>query len=155
ESHPELCNPSALTKEQASGLARACRERGIRPIPLFNCLGHQSWSRRTGPLLSKYPDLDETPGQFPENQGIYCRSWCPQHPKVHDIVFTLLDELIAAFQADAVHVGMDEVFIVASQHCPRCKDGDPSKLFAKAVNDLHAHLVDQRKVEMLMWADRL
>ena len=83
QSHPELRNASAVTKEQAARLARACRERGIRPIPLFNCLGHQSWSKNTGPLLTKYPELDETPGQFPENQGIYCRSWCPQHPKVN------------------------------------------------------------------------
>jgi hypothetical protein len=155
QSHPELRNASVLAKEQAARLAGACRERGIRPIPLFNCLGHQSWSKRTGPLLTKYPELDETPGQFPENKGIYCRSWCPQHPKVNEIVFALLDELISAFEADAVHVGMDEVFLIASEHCLRCKGGDPAKLFAKAVNDLHAHLVAQRKVEMLMWADRL
>ena len=83
-SHPELRETSALTREQAGRLARACRERGIRPIPLFNCLGHQSWSKHTGPLLTKYPELDETPGQFPENKGIYCRSWCPQNPKVCD-----------------------------------------------------------------------
>jgi hypothetical protein len=131
ESHPELRNTSVLTKEQATRLGRACRERGIRPIPLFNCLGHQSWSKRTGPLLTKYPELDETPGQFPENKGIYRRSWCP-HPKVNEIVFVLLDELIAAFEADAVHVGMDEVFLIASPHCARCKDGDPAKLFANA-----------------------
>lgn len=154
-SHPELRNGGALTQEQASRLARECRARGIRPIPLFNCLGHQSWSKQTGPLLTKHPELDETPGQYPENTGIYCRSWCPQHPKVNTIVFALLDELIAAFEADAVHVGMDEVFLIASEHCPRCKGGDPAKLFAKAVNDLHAHLVGQRNVEMLLWADRL
>jgi hypothetical protein len=155
ESHPELRHAGALSKEQAMRLARACREHGIRPMPLFNCLGHQSWSKRTGPLLTKYPELDETPGEFPENKGIYCRSWCSQHPKVNAIVFALLDELIAAFDADAVHVGMDEVFLIASEHCPRCKGGDPAKLFAQAVNDLHAHLVGQREVEMLMWADRL
>jgi hypothetical protein len=74
---------------------------------------------------------------------------------VNEIVFALLDEIIFAFEADAVHVGMDEVFLIASPHCARCKDGDPAKLFAKAVNDLHGHLVGQRKVEMLMWADRL
>jgi len=154
-SHPELASPSALTKSQATQLARECRQRGLRPIPLFNCLGHQSWSKRTGPLLAKYPELDETPGQFPGNTNIYCRSWCPQHPKVNEIVFALLDELITAFDADAIHAGMDEVFLIASEHCPRCKGGDPAKLFAKAANDLHAHLVGQRKVEMLIWSDRL
>ncbi|MBO3803635.1 MAG: hypothetical protein JTT11_07185, partial [Candidatus Brockarchaeota archaeon] len=41
------------------------------------------------------------------------------------------------------------------EHCPRCKGQDPSKLFAKAANDYHEHLVKERGVEMLMWGDRL
>ena len=57
--------------------------------------------------------------------------------------------------ADALHVGMDEVFLIASEHCDRCRGGDPAKLFAKAVNDLHHHIVEERKLEMLMWGDRL
>jgi hypothetical protein len=99
--------------------------------------------------------LDETPGQFPGNQGIYCRSWCPQNPEVNKIVFSLIDELIEAFQAGAFHVGMDEVFLLASDYCPRCHGGDPAALFARAVNDLHGHIVGQRHREMLMWGDRL
>ncbi len=31
---------------------------------------------------------------------------------------------------------------------------DPAQVFAKAVKDLHGHLVKQRGVDMLMWADR-
>jgi hypothetical protein len=49
---------------------------------------------------------------------------------------------------------MDEVFLIASQHCPRCRGGDPAKLFAKAVLDLHGHIVGKHKLEMLMWGDR-
>jgi hypothetical protein len=155
QSHPELGSAGGLTKAGAAGLARACREHGIRPIPLFNCLGHQSWAKTTFPLLVKHPEFDETPGQFPDNKDIYCRSWCPQHPEVNRVVFALIDELVDAFSADAVHVGMDEVFLIASEHCPRCKGGDPATLFAKAVKDLHGHIVGGRKVEMLMWSDRL
>ena len=70
------------------------------------------------------------------------------------MVFALIDELAEAFDADAFHVGMDEVFLIASEHCPRCRGGDPAKLFAKAVNDLHRHIVGERKLEMLMWGDR-
>ncbi|MDB6021495.1 MAG: hypothetical protein JWQ04_1352, partial [Pedosphaera sp.] len=98
---------------------------------------------------------DETPGQFPDNKKIYCRSWCPQNPEVNKVVFALVDEMIDAFEADAFHVGMDEVFIMASEYCPRCRGGDPAKLFAKAVNDFHQHIVGDRKIEMLMWGDRL
>lgn len=67
----------------------------------FSCLGHQSWQENTGPLLTKYPELDLTPGAFPENEGIYCRAWDLLNPKVNEIVFALMDELIDAFQVDA------------------------------------------------------
>ena len=66
----------------------------------------------------------------------------------------MLDELINAFAADAFHVGMDEVFLIGSEHSPSTKGKDPAKIFAKAVNDLHGHLVKKRGMTMLMWADR-
>ena len=155
QSHPEVRSDRYVTKAEAQELSRAAHSYGIRLIPQLNCLGHQSWSKNTLPLLAKHPEFDETPGQFPENKGIYCRSWCPQHPEINAFVFALIDELIDAFDADAFHVGMDEVFLICSEFCPRCKNGDRAKLFAKAVNDLHGHIVGKRKVEMLMWADRL
>ena len=124
-------------------------------IPQFQCLGHQSWSKHTYSLLTKYPQFDETPGQYPDNEGIYCRSWCPLHPEVNAIVFDLMDELIEVFEADAFHVGMDEVFLIGEDVCSRCKGKDKAELFAKAVNDYHQHLVSKRKAEMLIWGDRL
>lgn len=154
-SHADLRDRDPITPDRARMLARACRDHGIRPIPQFQCLGHQSWKEVTSPLLIRYPQFDETPGQFPSNDGIYCRSWCPRHPEVNAIVYDLFDELIDAFEADALHVGMDEVFLIASEHCPRCAGGGPAELFARAVGDYHAHLVGKRGVEMLMWADRL
>ena len=155
KSHPEVRSKEFLTRAQARELTAAAHAQGIRLIPQLNCLGHQSWSKNTLPLLAQHPEFDETPGQFPDNKGIYCRSWCPQNPAVNRVVFDLIDELIDGFDADAVHVGMDEVFIIASEYCPRCRGGDPAKLFAKAVNDLHGHIVTKRKREMLMWGDRL
>jgi hypothetical protein len=154
-SHPEVRTGGFIKATRAHELTAAAHAQGIRLIPQLNCLGHQSWSKNTGELLASHPEFDETPGQFPENKGIYCRSWCPQHPDVNKIVFTLLDDLAEGFDADALHVGMDEVFLLASEHCTRCRGGDPAKLFAKAVNDLHRHIVEERKVEMLMWGDRL
>jgi hypothetical protein len=154
-SHPELkSGGGAITKAGAGQFSAACRKEGIRPVPMINCLGHQSWAENTGVLLTKHPEFDETPGQYPRNKGIYCRSWCPQNPDVNKVVFDLMDELLDAFQADAFHVGMDEVFLIGSEFCPRCKGQDPAKLFAKAVTDLHDHL-KSKGAEMLMWGDRL
>ncbi len=155
KSHPELRPPQFVTRAKAQELAQEARSLGIRLIPQLNCLGHQSWAKVTDPLLVKYPQFDETPGQFPGNTNIYCRSWCPQNPDVNKVVFALIDDLADGFDADAFHVGMDEVFLIASEYCPRCHGGDPAKLFAKAVNDLHRHIVGKRKLEMLMWSDRL
>ena len=123
KSHPELSSRGCVTQARAHELAAAARESGIRLIPQINCLGHQSWSKTTLSLLTKHPEFDETPGQFPNNTNIYCRSWCPQNPEVNKVVFALVDELVEAFEADAFHVGMDEVFIIASEHCPRCPGG--------------------------------
>jgi len=155
QSHPELRAGNPSKKEQIKKLAAECRKHHIRLIPQFQCLGHQSWREHTSPLLVKYPQFDETPGQHPKNKGIYCRSWCPLHPDVNRIVFELMNELIDAFEADAFHVGMDEVFLIGDDACPRCKGKDKAKLFAKAVNDYHRHLVEKHKLEMLMWGDRL
>ncbi len=155
QSHPELRGGNPSSAEQIGKLVAACRAHHVRLIPQFQCLGHQSWSKHTYGLLTKYPQFDETPGLYPDNEGIYCRSWCPLHPEVNAIVFDLMDELIDVFDADALHVGMDEVFLIGEDVCPRCKGKDKAELFAKAVNDYHQHLVGKRKVEMLLWGDRL
>jgi len=155
KSHPELQAANPSKKEQIKRLVAECRKHHIRLIPQFQCLGHQSWRQHTFALLVKYPQFDETLGQYPNNEGIYCRSWCPLHPQVNSIVFDLMDELIDACQADAFHVGMDEVFLIGEDGCPRCKGKDKAELFAKAVTDYHKHLVEKRKLQMLMWGDRL
>ena len=155
-SHPELCaSAKRADRGRRRDLAATCRRHGIRLIPMFNSLGHQSWARTTFPLLTKHPEFDESPDVNKDNQGIYCRSWCPLHPDVNKVVFALIDELIDAFGADAFHVGMDEVFIVAHPGCSRCKGKDPAELFARSVNDLYRHIAGERKLTMLMWADRL
>ncbi len=154
KSRPEL-KCTGLTHQQARDLAHWCRKHNVRLIPLFNCLGHQSWGVNTFALLRTYPEFDETPHVPPDNKGIYCREWCPSHPEVNKVVFDLLDELIDAFEADALHVGMDEVFLIGSEKCPRCRGKDVAELFAKVVCELHQHLTKEKGVEMLMWGDRL
>lgn len=154
-SHPQLQGKNPSKKTQIKKLVAECRKHNVRLIPQFQCLGHQSWRNNVFPLLVKYPQFDETFGQHTDNEGIYCRSWCPLHPEVNRIVFQLMDELIDAFEADALHVGMDEVFLIGEDICPRCRGKDKAGLFAKAVNDYHRHLVGTRNLEMLMWGDRL
>jgi hypothetical protein len=161
-SHPELRTENPVKKETVKMLLAACRARGIRLVPQFQSLGHQSWEEKTSPLLVKYPHLDETPNKYPGNKGqdpwgteFYCRSWCPLHPDLSPIINALYDELIDAFEADALHIGMDEVFIIADADCPRCGGKPTAEIFARAVNDAYDHIVRRRGKEMMMWADRL
>lgn len=150
-SHPEIQEDSAFTREQVRMLVDLCRKNNIKLIPLLNCLGHQSWrTARIGALLRAYPEFNETPGK----QDLkYCYSWCPSNKRVYAVVYDLLDELIEAFDTDAIHLGMDEVFEFGE--CPRCRGKTNAELFAKAVNDLYAHVTGRRKVRMMIWGDRL
>src|SRR5258705_560892 len=156
KSHPELTRgTSPITRDGARRFTAVCRKFNMRLIPEFQSLGHQSWKAETFSLLTVYPAFDLTPGAFPNNEGIYCREWDPLNPEVWRVVFQLMDEIIDAFRADALHVGMDEIFLLGSELSPSTKGQNPATLFAKAVNDLHQHLVRGRHVDMLMWGDRL
>jgi Glycosyl hydrolase family 20, catalytic domain len=156
QSHPELrYGNEQITKDGAHEFVNICRKNNIEVIPEFQSLGHQSWAEETFPLLIKYPQFDLTHGAFPGNKDIYCREWDVTNPDLYKIVFSLMDEIIDAFDAKAFDVGMDEVFLLGSDKSPSTKGKDPAVLFAKAVNDIYDHLVKKKKVKMLMWADRL
>ncbi|HTS67502.1 MAG TPA: family 20 glycosylhydrolase [Terriglobia bacterium] len=153
KSHPEVVDADALSEDQVKQIVAACHDAGVRLIPLINMLGHQSWDKQTFGLLRAHPEFDEAPGKYPTNQGIYCRSYCPRAAGVHAVVFDLIDELATACQADAVHVGMDEVFLLGEDDCPRCRGMNKAELFAQEVRTLHDHLAGTHR-EMWMWGDR-
>jgi hypothetical protein len=155
ESHPELRSDKYITFPGARKFAQLCKKFNIRLVPEFQSLGHQSWSAWNGSLLARYPELDIAPGAFPGNKDIYCREWDPTNPKVNQIVFPLIDEIVNAFQADGIHVGMDEVFLLGCKESATTVGKDPAELFAKVVNEFHDHFVKKKKLEMFMWGDRL
>jgi hypothetical protein len=153
KTHPELVAKDAYTRVQIKSLVAACREAGIKLIPLVNCLGHQSWAKTTHQLLTVYPEFDETAGLYPENKGLYCRSYCPNHPDVHRVIFDLLGEITDVFETNAVHVGMDEVFLLGEATCPRCRGKDKAELFAQEVRTLRDFLAT-KKARLWLWGDR-
>jgi hypothetical protein len=155
ERHPEVSEPdspgAAFVEED---LRPFLEGRGLRLIPQFNCLGHQSWKQRPGALLRAYPHFDETPKIPADDRRLYCRSWCPRHPELTPILFELWEELLAAFAPGHVHLGMDEVFLIAEKECPRCSGSTPGEIFLAAVTQYHAFFRGA-KTEVLMWGDRL
>jgi hypothetical protein len=161
ESHPELRSRQALSKEDVKKLVRACQDHHIRVIPQINLLGHQSWAGTVNNLLRQYPEFDETPWvkmpekySWPNPDRLYCKSYCPLHPKVHEVVFALVDEICDVFETDAFHAGMDEVFYLAEAKCPRCGGKDPAELFAGEVKKIRDHLTEKGRT-LWIWGDRL
>ena len=160
-SHPELRNKTALSLADVKKMVRASRKHGIRIIPQINLLGHQSWAGTLENLLRVYPEFDETPHvkmpadyKWPNADSLYCKSYCPQHPGVHKVVFALMDEICDAFESDAFHAGMDEVFYIGDSQCPRCAGKDKAVLFANELTKIQQHLAAKKR-ELWIWGDRL
>lgn len=161
ESRPELRSDNPLSKEDVKKLVAVCKKYNINLIPQVNLLGHQSWGNSLEKLLEVYPQFDETPNvkipenhEWPNDDGLYCKSYCPLHPGVHEVVFDLMDEIVEVFEAKAFHAGMDEVFYLAHPDCPRCQGRSSAKLFANEVNKLNSHL-NEIGTELWIWGDRL
>jgi N-acetyl-beta-hexosaminidase len=161
KSHPELIDSFALSKSEVRKIVAACRKNNIRVIPQIDFLGHQSWANRPGKLLKVYPQFDETPDikmpdkyEWPNADNLYCKSYCPLHPDLHPVIFALIDELCEVFETDAFHAGMDEVFFIGEDKCPRCGGKDKAELFAGEVVAIHEHL-QQKGRELWIWGDRL
>ncbi len=161
ESYPALRDDSALSKDQVKRIVRTAKKCKIKIIPQINLLGHQSWASDVYKLLQVFPQFDETPWvkmpadyKWPNADGLYCKSYCPLHPEVHKVVFALMDELMNVFEATAFHAGMDEVFYIGEDKCPRCSGRDKAQLFADEVRRIHDHLA-QKGYELWIWGDRL
>jgi hypothetical protein len=159
--HPELRDSVALSQKDIKDMLKVCRAGNVRLIPQINLLGHQSWASKTNSLLRAYPQFDETPHvkmpekyTWPNPDGLYCKSYCPLHPEVHKIVFELVDELCDAFETSAFHAGMDEVFYLGDERCPRCAGRDKAELFANEVRTIRDHLSLKNR-QLWIWGDRL
>ena len=153
---PEF-STGTLCREDIRRIRQVCLENGIKLIPLFQCLSHQSnYGGKPWPLYQAHPELLEKPdvpddAKWPE---IYCHSWCCSRKEVYDYIFPMMDEIIEDFETDILHIGMDEVFDIGEDDCPVCRGKDKAVLFAETVKTIHDHL-EERGVKMMMWGDRL
>jgi len=161
QSQPKLRNENPLDKADIKKIVVVAKKHQINIVPQVNLLGHQSWHSKHTKLLEVYPEFDETPQvKLPENyvwpndDGLYCKSYCPLHPEVHNVVFDLVDEIVEVFETKAFHAGMDEVFYLADDQCPRCKGKSTAELFAGEVTKISNHLA-KKDIRLWIWGDRL
>ncbi|MFB9864378.1 family 20 glycosylhydrolase [Rufibacter immobilis] len=166
KSYPQMATKKALSQQDVKKMLKACRQAGIELVPVVNLLGHQSWASKMGRFLEVFPQFDENPGRpLPTNNikmenglygpdGFYCKSYCPLHPDLHKVVFSLVGEIIEVFEAKNFHGGFDEVLTLADENCPRCGGKDKAKLFADEVNKVNA-FVKSKGAKLWIWGDRL
>ena len=163
ESHPEISSGD-ITAEVLSECCDKLRAAGIEPIPLYNCVGHQGWSKRNSFLLA-YPEFDETP-DIPDDRLVakvhervgnkwlstYTPAWCSNEPKIYDVVLPAIDELIKASGCKTVHLGMDEIFLYGQ--CPRCEGMNPADLFRDSLLKFYNYY-KSKGINVMIWGDRL
>ena len=168
--YPQLRDPVHLTRADVKKIVDVCKKHNIQLAPQINLLGHQSWAGTTYALLRHFPEFSETPHIIPERDyqnllseagrplqyanNLYCLSYCPLHPQVHDVVFALVDELMDAFEANWFHAGLDEVFHIGDERCVRCRGRCKAELFAGEVNKIRDHLAQSDR-RLMIWGDRL
>lgn len=168
KSFPQVSSGDITAAELSEACARL-RAAGVEPIPLYNCYGHQGWNNRNS-LLKAFLEFDETPWlednesafvKYPnkhirdENGRLkttYTPAWCGNEPKVYDVVFPLIDELIEASGCKHLHLGMDEIFLFGE--CDRCRGMTPSELFKKNLLILREHCA-AKGCRVMIWGDRL
>ena len=158
ESHPELRRDDPLSRADVKRIVDLCKKYDIKIAPQINLLGHQGGARPLN-LLRVYPEFEESPHitEAPSNtyvDGLYQRSYCPLHPEVHNVVFALVDELMDVFEAEWFHAGMDEVYHLGDERCPRCRGLDKADLFAGEVTRIHNHLAIKNR-RLMIWGARL
>ena len=142
DSTPGLARPGAWRREQLKEFADKARLRGLDVVPEFKFLTHQEKFLQTA-----HPEL------------LYnAVSYDPRKEAVYDIVFAMLDEVIALIGPKAVSIGHDEVVGWNPHHARKhLGPGEamlPADLFLYDVKVLHEFL-GKRNIETWMWGDML
>lgn len=55
------------------------------------------------------------------------------------------NEICEVFETDAFHAGLDEVFYIGHEQCPRCYGKDKAELFAGEVTKIRNHLKETNR----------
>jgi hypothetical protein len=140
--HGAVGGGSWLTKAEVKDLVDYARSYGIEVIPEIQSLSHVQY------LTMTYPEIAEQ-----SIEGGYPDSYCPLHPKSHEIVFDMIDEVIDLLgPLRYLHMGHDEVYTMAA--CPRCAGKTRDELYAHDVKAIYDYL-KAKGVGMMVWADML
>lgn len=106
-----------FTREQIRDIVAYAKERYITIIPEVDMPGHMVAA------LAAYPELGCTGGPYEveQNWGVFDDVLCAGKEETFRFVFAVLDEVMALFPSEYIHIGGDEAPRTRWKACPRCQ----------------------------------
>ncbi len=138
--HFEQGGGTFISQDDVREILRCARENGMEIIPEIPSPGHAYW------LCLAHPDIAEW------QEDKYPDTICPSNPKSYDLLFDVMDELIALFEPSCVSSGGDEYYFYGI--CPHCRGRAGGELLAGHLNKVNAFL-RARGIRHLIWGDKL
>ena len=124
--HPDNGMGDVLTQDEVRSIIRACRRNHIEIIPEVQSLSHTYW------MCLAHPGIAE------RAEDPWPDTYCPSNPKTYEILFDVMDEVIALFRPRTIHIGHDELWSIGL--CPKCRDRKVGDLLAEDITRIHDHL---------------
>ena len=138
--HIENGGGKFLSQDLVREICTYVRAHGLEPIPEAPCLSHADY------LMAGRTDFAERP------EDPYPDTYCPSNPKSYEILFEVLDEVIAVFDPQVMHIGHDEYYVYGV--CPRCKGKRGAELYAGDITKIHDYLA-ARGIRTMLWSEKL
>lgn len=138
--HADNAEGEVLTQSEVKYIFDRLKEMHFDVIPEVPLLSHTDY------ICLAYPELAE------RADDPYPDTYCPSHPKTYEVVFDILDEVIALLAPKTVNIGHDEYYSMAQ--CERCKGKEPVDIFCGDIIKLYNYL-EERNISTMMWAEKL
>ncbi len=138
--HSDNGNGGFITKAQMRELVEYCKEREIDVIPEVPSLSHCDY------IVMAYPELRE------REEDTYPDTYCPTNPKIYEVMFDILDEVMEVFSPEYINIGHDECYSLAV--CERCRDKSPIDLYTDDIIKISSYL-KEHGVKTVMWGEKL
>lgn len=129
-----------ISQEKMKELIAYCRERELEVIPEVPTLSHSDY------IVRPYRDLNE------RAEDTYPDTYCPSNPKTYEVVFDILDEVIAVFEPNYINIGHDEGYTFAK--CEKCRGKDPVELYVGDIVKIHDYLANLG-IQTMMWGEKV
>jgi hypothetical protein len=134
-----FASPWAYSIEDIKEILRIARGAGMEIIPEVNLLTHQH-------LLML---------QIDKGLMLNDADYNPNAPKVYDIVFPVLDEIIQIFEPKYIHIGHDEAYGIRKKVAmhPPARPLTPDEYLSDTIR-IYDYL-KKKNIRTMMWADML